>query len=110
MKICDRKEESAVGGVRVAEDTDDLVMAAQEQAEQGQGQDATEDERDLDERDAENQTAVSHQEAENIIWRFDTRDEDDHRGTNPGSPAKAGLSLCDRQGWLTNVARQEQTS
>ena len=93
---CDRKEESAVGGVRVAEDTDDLIMAAQEQAEQGQ--DATEDERDLDERDlderdAENQTAVSHQEAENIIWRFETRDEDDHRGTNPGSPAKAGLSF-----------------
>ena len=59
---CDRKEESAVDGVRVAEDTDDLVMAAQEQAEQGQdaaqGQ-AEDDEQeqnhpDVDERDAEN--------------------------------------------------------
>ena len=37
---CDRKEESAVGGVRVAEDTDDLTMAAQGQAEQEQEQEA----------------------------------------------------------------------
>ena len=51
---CDRKEESAVGGVRVAEDTDDLTMAAQGQAEQGQdaAQGQAEDEqeeRDVDE-------------------------------------------------------------
>ena len=47
---CDRKEESAVGGVRVAEDTDDLVMAAQEQAED----DEQNQNPDVDERDAEN--------------------------------------------------------
>ena len=35
---------------------------------------------------------LPHQEAENITWRSDTGDEDDHRGTNPESPAKAGLS------------------
>ena len=51
---CDRKEESAVDGVRVAEDTDDLTMAAQGQAEQGQdaAQGQAEDEqeeRDVDE-------------------------------------------------------------
>ena len=39
---------------------------------------------------------LPHQEAENITWRSDTGDEDDHRGTNPGSPAKAGLFFSER--------------
>ena len=46
---CDRKEESAVDGVRVAEDTDDLIMAAQEQGQDAaQGQ--AEPEKDVDEQ------------------------------------------------------------
>ena len=57
---CDRKEESAVDGVRVAEDTDDLVMAAQEQAEQGQdaAQGQAEDEQEEGRGRAEGQAAA----------------------------------------------------
>ena len=61
VEICDRREESPVDGVRVAEDTDDLIMAAQEKAQQGQeaAQGQVEDDEqnqdpDVDERDAEN--------------------------------------------------------
>ena len=81
---CDRKEESAVDGVRVAEDTDDLVMAAQEQAEQGQdaAQGQAEDEQEERDVDELRVRLLPHQEAENTITRFETRDEDDHRDVN----------------------------
>ena len=66
---CDRKEESAVDGVRVAEDTDDLVMAAQEQAEQGQ---------DAAQGQAEPEQEAAQRQAEDDEQNQDP-DVDDHR-------------------------------
>ena len=64
VEICDRREESAVDGVRVAEGTDDLIMAAQEQAEQGQ--DAAQGQAEDDEQNQNQDPNVDERDAENL--------------------------------------------